>query len=271
MKSIKPLLSLLFVATIFYGCTRVPITHRRQTNLLPETDLMAMALTNYNQVLSESKVVQTGANADQVKKVGAKISAAVTKYLEANGYASRVANYNWQFNVIEDPTVNAWCMPGGKVAFYTGILPICQNETGIAVVMGHEIAHAIARHGNERMSQGLLLQLGGVALDVATSTKPDETRQLFQLAYGVGANVGVLLPYSRKHESEADRMGLMFMAMAGYDPKEAPIFWERMNKIGGSRPPEILSTHPNPEKRIAGLNQYMADALKYYTASTAAH
>jgi predicted Zn-dependent protease len=121
------------------------------------------------------------------------------------------------------------------------------------------------------MSQGLLLQLGGVALDVATTTKPDETRQLFQLAYGVGANVGVLLPYSRKHESEADRMGLMFMAMAGYDPKEAPIFWERMNKIGGSRPPEILSTHPNPEKRIAGLNQYMADALKYYTASTAAH
>ncbi len=155
-------------------------------------------------------------------------------------------------------------MPGGKVAFYTGILPVCKDETGIAVVMGHEIAHAIARHGNERMSQGLLLQLGGVALDVATTTKPEETRQLFQLAYGIGANVGVMLPYSRKHESEADRMGLIFMAMAGYDPNQAPLFWERMSKLGGNKPPMLLSTHPSDEKRIADLKKYMPEALQYY-------
>jgi predicted Zn-dependent protease len=264
MRKFHILLILTTVFVAFESCTKVPITGRRQTNLLPETELMAMALTNYNQVLSESRLITTGANADQVKQAGARISKVVTEYMNSHGYAKRVADYNWQFNVIDDPTVNAWCMPGGKVAFYSGILPICKDENGIAVVMGHEIAHAIARHGNERMSQGLLLQLGGVALDVATSTKPNETRQLFQLAYGVGANVGVMLPFSRKHESEADKMGLIFMAMAGYNPKEAPIFWERMNQLGGSRPPEFLSTHPNPEKRIAELNKNMAEAMKYY-------
>ena len=249
---------------IFQSCTKVPITGRRQTNLLPENDLMAMALTSYNQVLSESKLVTTGTNAQSVKSVGERISMAVTTYMNANGYSKRIANYNWQFTVIDDPTINAWCMPGGKVAFYTGILPVCQDETGIAVVMCHEIAHAIARHGNERMSQGLLLQLGGVALDVATTSKPEETRQLFQLAYGVGATVGVMLAYSRKHESEADRMGLVFMAMAGYDPNEAPLFWERMSKLGGAKPPLLLSTHPSDEKRIANLKKYMPEALKYY-------
>lgn len=260
----KPGLVFIFLLLAIQSCVRVPITGRRQTNLLPESDLMAMALTNYNEVLSQSKVVSTGANAEMVKKVGEKISKAVTDYMNSHGFSKRVAGYNWQFSVIDDPTVNAWCMPGGKVVFYTGILPVCQDENGIAVVMGHEISHAIARHGNERMSQGLLLQLGGVALNVATSTKPEETRQLFQLAYGVGANVGVMLPYSRKHESEADRMGIIFMAMAGYDPNNAPLFWERMNKLGGSKPPLILSTHPSDEKRIADLKKNMPEALKYY-------
>lgn len=264
MKSTRSLLLLSMAVLLLYGCTRVPITGRRQTNLLPESDLMAMALTDYNQVLSQSRVVNSGANAQKVKEVGEKISKAVTEYMNGHGFSKRIANYQWQFTLIDDPTVNAWCMPGGKVAFYTGILPICQDENGIAVVMGHEIAHAIARHGNERMSQGLMLQLGGVALDVATATKPEQTRQLFQLAYGAGANVGVMLPYSRKHESEADRMGLIFMAMAGYHPKEAPLFWERMNKQGGNRPPEFLSTHPDPAKRADALNKNMQEALKYY-------
>lgn len=264
MQKIRNILIFTTFILFFQSCTKVPITGRRQTNLLPENDLMAMALTSYNQVLSESKLVTTGANAQSVKSVGERISMAVTNYMNANGYSKRIANYNWQFTVIDDPTINAWCMPGGKVAFYTGILPVCQDETGIAVVMGHEIAHAIARHGNERMSQGLLLQLGGVALDVATSTKPEETRQLFQLAYGIGATVGVMLPYSRKHESEADRMGLVFMAMAGYDPNQAPLFWERMSKLGGSKPPLLLSTHPSDEKRIADLKKNMPEALKYY-------
>ncbi|MCB9251003.1 MAG: M48 family metallopeptidase [Flavobacteriales bacterium] len=264
MSKIKITLTALLSVFLLETCTRVPITGRRQTNLLPETELMAMALTNYNQVLSESKIISTGANATSVKNAGERISSAVTKYMNSHGYSKRIANYQWQFNLIDDPTVNAWCMPGGKVAFYTGILPICADENGVAVVMGHEIAHAIARHGNERMSQGLLLEMGGVALDVATMTKPDQTRQLFQLAYGVGANLGVMLPFSRKHESEADRMGLIFMAMAGYDPHEAPKFWERMSALGGSRPPQILSTHPDPEKRVEAMNKNMAEAMKYY-------
>jgi len=264
MKNLTKILFTITTMMVVQSCTKVPITGRRQTNLLPETDLMAMALTSYNEVLSTSKVVTTGANAASVQRVGERIAQSVTKYMNANGYASRVANYKWQFTVIDDPTINAWCMPGGKVAVYTGILPVCQDENGIAVVMGHEISHAIARHGNERMSQGLILQMGGVALDVATMNKPEETRQLFQLAYGVGANVGVLLPYSRKHESEADQMGLIFMAMAGYNPNEAPKFWDRMSKLGGSKPPALLSTHPTDEKRIADLKKHMPEALKYY-------
>ncbi|MCC6721849.1 MAG: M48 family metallopeptidase [Bacteroidia bacterium] len=257
-------ISTLIVVFLTLSCTKVPITGRKQTNLLPETNLMSMALTNYNQILGSSKVISSGSNADLVKNVGNKLSNVVTNYMNSNGFSSRIKGYNWQFNLIDDPTINAWCMPGGKVAFYSGILPICKDETGVAVVMGHEIAHAIARHGNERMSQLLMVQLGGIALDVATSTKPEETRQIFQLAYGVGSTVGLMLPYSRKHESEADRMGLIFMSMAGYDPREAPIFWERMNKAGGSRVPELLSTHPNPENRIKYLNKCMPEALKYY-------
>ncbi|MFM9944539.1 MAG: M48 family metallopeptidase [Bacteroidia bacterium] len=264
MKKVTSILVLLSVIILFQSCSKVPITGRRQTHLLPEKDLMAMALTSYNEVLAQSKVVNTGANAESVRRVGEKIAKSVSEYMNANGYSKRIANYNWEFKVIDDPTVNAWCMPGGKVVFYTGILSVCKDEAGIAVVMGHEIAHAMARHGNERMSQGLLLQLGGVALDVATVRKPEETRQLFQLAYGVGANLGVMLPYSRKHESEADRMGLVFMAMAGYDPKQAPLFWERMSKLGASKPPLLLSTHPSDEKRINDLNKNMPEALKYY-------
>ncbi|NUM31507.1 MAG: M48 family metallopeptidase [Bacteroidetes bacterium] len=264
MKNKHSFLTFFLISLLGLSCVKVPITGRRQTNLLPEVNLMSMALTNYNQILTSSKVVSSGANAESVKKVGEKISKAVTSYMNSHGYSKRVANYKWEFNLIENPTVNAWCMPGGKVAFYTGILPICKDESGIAVVMGHEIAHAIARHGNERMSQLLLVQLGGITLDVATSTKPNETRQLFQLAYGVGSTLGIMLPYSRKHESEADRMGIIFMAMAGYNPQEAPAFWERMKNAGGAKVPELLSTHPNPENRIKQLNKYMSEALKYY-------
>ena len=178
---------------------------------------------------------------------------------------SEIKNYRWEFNLIEnDKMVNAFCMPGGKVGVYTGILPITQNETGLAVVMGHEIAHAIAKHGNERVSQGLLAQLGGVALSTALSKNPGTTNQIFMAAYGVGANVGVLLPYSRLHESEADRIGLILMAKAGYDPREAVPFWQRMNEKGGPRPPEFLSTHPAPESRIKQIQDLIPEAMKYY-------
>jgi predicted Zn-dependent protease len=255
------------VAAFAFACAKVPITGRRQLKLLPESELVAMSLTNYNQFLTENKVVSTGTDAATLKRVGDKIAKAVTTYLAANKYADRVEGYQWEFNLVQDNTVNAWCMPGGKVVFYSGIIPFCQNETGIAVVMGHEIAHAIARHGNERMSQGVAQQLGGVALAVAIADKPQETQQLFAAAYGLGTQVGVMLPFSRKHESEADEMGLYFMAMAGYNPKEAPAFWERMNAAGGTRPPDFLSTHPAPATRVANLNKWMPKAEKYYTST----
>lgn len=261
---------LLIVTLIVIGvsCARVPLTGRRQVKILPESELVAMSLTSYSAFLDTSSVVSTGNYRNMVLNAGRRISQAVEAYLKETGDSNLIKNYKWEFNLVNDPTVNAWCMPGGKVVFYSGIMPICQTEAGVAVVMGHEVAHAIARHGNERMSHGLLQQFGGVALSVALADKPAETQQLFQGAYGVTTQVGVMLPFSRKHESEADHMGLMFMAMAGYDPQEAPRFWERMDaNAGGTRPPEFLSTHPNPEKRAANLKKLMPKALEYYEAA----
>ncbi len=263
-KIIRSGLAIFLISTILYACVRVPMTGRRQLNLLPESDLVAMSLTEYKNFLNENNVVNSGPNQEAIQRVGDRISSAVETYLESTKYAKRVKNYNWEFNLVQDPTMNAWCMPGGKVVFYTGILPVCESDAGIAVVMGHEIAHAIARHGNERMSQQMAIALGGVALDVAVSDKPEETRNLYNLAYGIGSTVGVMLPYSRLHESEADKLGLMFMAMAGYDPQEAPRFWERMESLGSLRPPEFLSTHPNPDTRIADLEAQMPKAMELY-------
>jgi len=264
MKHLR-ILSLLTVFFIVFGsCTKVPMTGRKQLNLLPESDLMSMSLTSYIDFLSNSKVVTTGEQAEMVNRVGKKIAASVEEYLGKHRQSSRVKDFTWEFNLVEDATVNAWCMPGGKVVFYTGILPICADEEGLAVVMGHEIAHAIARHGNERMSQQLAIQFVGVAGNVALSQKSDTVQQIFNVAYGLGSTLGVVLPYSRMHESEADEMGLMFMAMAGYNPEKAPAFWDRMSAAGGAKPPEFLSTHPDPSKRAAKLKEYMPKALEYY-------
>jgi len=181
-----------------------------------------------------------------------------------NGYGNSLNGYSWEFNLIDnDSTVNAWAMPGGKVAFYTGILPYCKDEVGIAVVMGHEVSHAIANHGAERMSQGLAIQFGVSSLEVAMGQDPSATEQIFLQSVGLSSQLG-MLAYGRTHESEADKMGLMFMAMAGYDPREAPKFWERMAKNGGQAPPAWMSTHPSNERRIEDLNANMAEALKYY-------
>jgi predicted Zn-dependent protease len=200
-----------------------------------------------------------------VKRIGEDIARATEGFLKESGWESEIKKYKWEFNLIEDDkTANAWCMPGGKVAFYTGILPLTRDENGLAVVMGHEIAHAVAKHGNERMSQALLVQLGGVALSVALSKQPAQTSQIFTAVYGVSANVGVLLPYSRLHEKEADRIGLILMAKAGYDPREAIPFWQRMNEKGGDRPPEFLSTHPAPETRIQHIQSLIPEAMRYY-------
>lgn len=199
-----------------------------------------------------------------VKRVGQRIQVAVEKYMADNNLRRQLEDYLWEFNLVESKEINAWCMPGGKVVVYTGILPITKDENGLAVVMGHEIAHAVAKHGNERMSQGLLTEMGGVALTVALRDKPAQTQQLFMTAFGVGAQVGVLLPFSRVQESEADHLGLIFMAMAGYDPHGAVTFWERMAQQGGAKPPEFLSTHPSDETRINKIKAELPEALQYY-------
>lgn len=257
-------LSILLLTCVLVACSSVPITGRKQLHLLPESQLMSMSLTQYKTFLSENKTVSSGtASAAQVKQVGNKIAAAVEAYLKKQGKSKRIKDYKWEFNLVEDPNVNAWCMSGGKVVFYTGILPLTKDENGLAVVMGHEIAHAIARHGNERMSQGLAVQAGGIGLSVALAEKPQLTQNLLLQSFGIGSQLG-MLKFSRLHESEADKMGLVFMAMAGYDPNGAVDFWKRMAANGGAAPPEFLSTHPHDDTRIADLKAYMPEALKYY-------
>jgi predicted Zn-dependent protease len=249
------------------SCTQVAITGRKQLNIVPDSMMNSMALQSYNEFISANKLSNNAGQTRMVKDVGARIQKAVEKYCAENNLSSRIQNYQWEFNLVEDPNVNAWCMPGGKVVVYTGLLPVAQNEAGLAVVMGHEIAHAIARHGSERMSQGLLVDLGGMALSEALANKPEQTKNLFMKSYGLGTEIGVLLPYSRLHENEADRMGLIFMAMAGYNPNEAVNFWERMvaaNK-GQPRPLEILSTHPADSTRINNIRQLIPEAMQYYT------
>jgi predicted Zn-dependent protease len=251
---------------IFQGCAEVPITHRSALHLVPETELVSMSLQQYDDVLQKSKLSTNTREVAMVRRVGNRIAKAAEAFLAETGQGDKIKDYHWEFNLIQDDkTVNAWVMPGGKAAVYTGILPYTQNETGLAVVLGHEVGHALADHGNERMSQALLANMGGMALSVALSQQPQATQQLFMSVYGAGANVGFLLPYSRLHESEADRIGLTLMARAGYDPRQAIPFWERMSKQEGkSSPPEFLSTHPATATRIADIKKYIPEALPYY-------
>lgn len=265
MKKLNKGKLILLSLAIAIGCSKVPVTGRKQLDIVPNSQVLALASSEYNEFLKNNKVVNNTSQAEEVERVGRNIANAAEAYLKKERQTKLLEGYNWQFNLVQDNQINAWCMPGGKVVVFTGILPITQSDAGLATVMGHEIAHAIARHGNERMSQGLTAQLGGVALDVALSSKPTETRNLFMAAYGVGTNVGILLPYSRLQESEADRIGLIFMSMAGYDPREAINFWERMEKANqGGEPPEFLSTHPSHKTRIEELKKQLPEALKYY-------
>lgn len=253
------------LAIIFTACQKVPITGRKQVSLIPESELISMSLTSYKEFLAKTPPVSaTDVDAQLVKKVGGNIAKAVEAFMKQKGLSDRLAGYKWEFNLVNDKTVNAWCMPGGKVVVYSGLLAVTQTETALACVMGHEIAHAVARHGNERMSQGMVVQLGGVALDVALSQKTQMTRDLFSQSYGITSQLG-MLKYSRVHESEGDKMGLVFMAMAGYNPQEAVAFWERMAKAsGGGKPPELLSTHPSDETRIADIKKFLPQAMTYY-------
>ncbi len=264
MKTIKFLL--LGALVLSFSCSSVPMTDRKQFIAIPNSQMLALSADSYSQVLSEIPVSDNMAYSESVRKVGADLTAAVAEYLKMQGLESRIEGFDWQFNVLISEELNAWCMPGGQIAFYEGIMPVCGDDNGIAIVMGHEIAHAVAQHGNERMSQQLLINMGGLALSEALKTKKEETQQLALAAFGVGSTVGVALPFSRTHESEADELGLYFMAMAGYDPQTAPSFWERMEASGGSRPPEFLSTHPDPSNRIAHLMEIMPKALEYYNS-----
>ncbi|HPR30532.1 MAG TPA: M48 family metallopeptidase [Prolixibacteraceae bacterium] len=263
MKRMNRILGLVLFLVLFEACSTVPIIGRKQLSLLPESQMVSLSLTSYREFLDSSVVITKGDPVKMVKNTGSKISASVMKFLRDNGLENRASAFSWEFNLVEKPDINAWCMPGGKVVFYSGILPVCLNEAGVATVMGHEIAHAVAQHGNERMSQGLIAQLGGMALDLAIQNEPEQTRNIFLNAYGIGSQLGVILPYSRKHEYEADKLGLIFMSMAGYDPSEALRFWERMAALGGTPVPEFLSTHPLTEKRIEELRNYLPEALKY--------
>lgn len=258
------ILVLAALVLIVTACATVPLTGRRQLSLIPDSQMNTMSFQQYEQVLAESALSTNAAETAMIKRVGARIQKAVEEYMAQNGLSSHLDGYAWEFNLIESNQINAWCMPGGKVAFYTGILPVCEGEAGVAVVMGHEIAHAIAEHGSERMSHSMVVQMGGMALNEAVKNEPEETRALYMSAFAVGSQYGAMLPFSRQHESEADHMGLVFMAMAGYDPQQAPVFWQRMSALGGEKPPEFMSTHPADETRVRQLQEWMPEALEYY-------
>lgn len=256
-------LALLFL--MFFGCHKVPITGREQLDLVPESELISMSFSQYDSLIKDSKLSTNQADVDLVRRVGGRIANAADSFMAHNKMQQQLKDYKWEFNLIQaDSIVNAFCMPGGKVAVYTGILPYTKDENGMAVVLGHEISHALANHGGERVSQGLIAQLGGVALSAALANKPQQTQQLALAAFGLGAQVGVLLPFSRTQESEADHIGLILMASAGYDPHVAVPFWERMMKAGGGAPPEFLSDHPSDETRIKAIQKEIPEAMKYY-------
>lgn len=257
--------SVILLALLLVACSTVPITGRTRLSFIPDSQLRQTSTQQYQEFLAAHKVSQNQQQTAMVKEVGRRIRDAVIEWHKQEGRYDKIADYQWEINLIEDDQVNAWAMPGGKIVVYTGLLPVAQDASGLAVVMGHEVAHVIAGHGGERMSQALTVQMGGLALNQAMAEQPEQTKKLAMGAFGAGTSVGVLLPYSRLHESEADKLGLIFMAMAGYDPQVAVDFWKRMSaKKGGAGPPEILSTHPADDTRIRDLQEFMPQALGYY-------
>lgn len=264
----KSLLYLFLIIALIIACKTVPITGRKGIKMVSSTEVNALSYQQYSEVISSAKLSTNKDQVKMIKRVGTRIQKAVEDYMHKNGHGDLLKGYEWEFNLIESEDANAWCMPGGKVAFYTGILPICKDETGVAVVMGHEIAHAIAEHGNERMSQGIVQQFGNIAFEELMRDKPEETKMLAAAAFGLGSQYGILLPYSRLHESEADEMGLYFMAMAGYNPEEAAAFWTRMKSMSGGSVPEFMSTHPSHDTRIQQINEKLPKAKEYYKAAT---
>ena len=260
----RKIISIIMIAGLLVSCSTVLLTGRKQILLVPDSEILAMSLQSYKQFIDSVPASKDKTNTELVKNVGKKISEVVEMYLKNNGLASEIPNYSWEFNLVKDATVNAFCMPGGKVVVFEGILPLTQNEVGMAVVLGHEIAHAVAKHSSERMSQQMLVQYGASLTDVLLSKKSDATRSTINLLYGIGTQYGVMLPYSRQHEYEADHLGLIFLAMAGYDPNEAISFWERMAANSQGAPIEFMSTHPSDANRITKIKEFLPEAMKYY-------
>jgi len=264
--------SIIAIGTLvlFLSCATNPFTGNKTLALVPNSQIFPTAFAQYDQFLTENKVVSGTNDAEMVKRIGQKIAVAAERWLDANGYQGYLKDYKWEYTLVDDKTVNAWCMPGGKIVVYTGILPIADGEAGLAAIMGHEVSHALANHGQQRMSAGMLQQLGAVAGNVAI--KDQQTLNIFNQAYGVGSQVGVMLPFSRSHETQADEIGLYLMAIAGYEPMEAANLWRRMNaQSGGQGPPEFLSTHPANETRIRNIEamapKAKLEAKKFGTTS----
>jgi len=263
MKRLLLPLALLFSAICLYSCYTNPVTGRKALSLVDESTMRQMASQEYATFLSTNQPQRGTRDAEMVQRVGARMASAVQQYLSGIGQTELISGYQWEFNLVNNNEANAWCMPGGKVAVYTGIMPLAQNEAGLATVMGHEIAHAVARHSSERASQQVAAQFGGQALGAILGSNPGAASQVFNAAVGVGAQ-GALLKFSRDQESEADHMGVIFMAMAGYNPNEALNFWNRMSSKSGTKPPEILSTHPSDQTRMNNLRKWIPEAMKYY-------
>ena len=265
--SFTTLLSVL----LLLSCATNPFTGNKTLALVPNSQIFPTSFAQYNQFLSENKVIKNTANAEMITRVGERIAVASERWLDANGFKGYLKDYKWEYHLVDDKAVNAWCMPGGKIVFYTGILPVAENETAIAAIMGHEVAHALANHGQQRVSTGVLQQLGAVGVGVATSGKSTEAQQAWMQAYGVGSTIGVMLPFSRSHESQADEIGIKIMAIAGYNPDEAVALWKRMKAISGQAPLEFLSTHPSSDSRISNLARLApkakAEAAKFGVTS----
>lgn len=256
---------LLALIILCISCSTNPLSGKKQLTFLPEAELQAMSVSQYTAFINSHKVIPASSrDGAMVKRVGDRITAAVNRFYVNKGMGGTLDTYQWAYQLVEDQAVNAWCLPGGKIVVYTGILPITQNEDALAVVMGHEVSHALLQHGNQRMSKSMITELGGLTLSMALANKPALTQNIFLNAFGVGAELGIMLPFSRKHELEADRFGLIWAAMAGYDPEAAIGFWTRMSNVkNGAAQPVFLSTHPSDETRIAEIRKFLIEAKSY--------
>lgn len=251
----------IVLMTIVLSCSTNPFTGKNTLALVPNSEILPSAFAQYGTFLKENKVIAGTSDANRVVNVGTKIKNAAEKWLNANGYQGYLKDYQWEYHLVDNKEVNAWCMPGGKIVVYSGILPITKDDAGLATVLGHEVSHALANHGQQRMSAGLLQQLGAVGVSAAVGGKSAETQQIAMTAYGATTEIGGMLPFSRSHESEADRIGLTLMAIAGYNPDQAVIFWSRMAAAStGNKPAEFMSTHPSDATRIAALKKLVPEA-----------